>query len=64
MIGSAEDARHAAALDGEVDHPSDQDVARSRARSLGFRSGHGRVQPREHDLGDGEDDFVLGAVLG
>ena len=41
----------------------DQHLARSRAGSLGFRGGHGRLQTREHDLGDGEDDLVLGVVL-
>ena len=25
--------------------------------------GHGRLQTREHDLGDGQDDLVLGVVL-
>ena len=41
----------------------DQHLARSRAGPLGFRGGHGRLETREHDLGDGEDDLVLGVVL-
>jgi len=52
-------ARHAAPLDGEVDHLGDQYLARSRAGSLGFRGSHGRLQPGQDDLGDGEDDLVL-----
>src|SRR4029453_17362786 len=58
-----EDARHAAGLDGEVDHPGDQQLARSRAGPLRFRGGHRSLQTCEHDLGDGEDDLVLGVVL-
>jgi hypothetical protein len=58
-----EDARHAAALDGEVDHPADQHLARPRGGSLGLRGVHGRLQTCQHDLGDGEDDLVLGVVL-
>jgi len=58
-----EDTRHATLLDGEVDHLGDQERARSHAGSLGFRCRHGRLQAREHDLGDGEDDLVLRVVL-
>jgi hypothetical protein len=57
------DARHVPALDREIDHARDQHLARSRAGALGLRGGHGRLQSREHDLRDREDDLVLGVVL-
>ena len=41
----------------------DQHPARSRAGPLGFRRSHGRLQTREHDLGDGESDLVFRVVL-
>ena len=41
----------------------DQHIARSRAGPLGFRGRRGLIQARDHDLGDGEDDLVLGVVL-
>ena len=52
-----------ALLDGQLDHPGDKHLARSRAGALGFRGLDRRLEPRQDDLGNGEDDLVLGVVL-
>ena len=56
-------AHHAAALDREVDHLGEDDLACPGAVGLGIGRVHRRLQLRELDLDRGDDDLVLGLVL-
>jgi hypothetical protein len=62
--GIAQDGAHrATTLDGEVDDPGDEHLARPRRSRLGFGGIEHRFQPGQLGLGHGEDDLVLGPEL-